>query len=67
MDTNVKEDFNDKAFINLVNHFPDNFQSIKNQLKDPIFLKKFAYEPIIIEKPNLNNEKLFIEKLISNI
>tara|TARA_A100001015_G_C14972949_1_gene705936 strand:+ start:589 stop:1554 length:966 start_codon:yes stop_codon:yes gene_type:complete len=67
MDINVKEDFNDKAFINLVNHFADNFQSIKKQLKDPTFLKKFTSEPLITVKPNLNNEKLFIEKLISNI
>lgn len=67
MDTNVKEDFNDRAFINLANHFSDNFQSIKNLLKDPIFLKKFTSEPLITSKPNLDNEKLFIEKLITDI
>ena len=67
MDVSVGKDFNNKAFVNLVDYFSDNFLSIKNLLKDPIFLRKFTVEPLFITKPNLNNEKIFIEKLISHI
>jgi hypothetical protein len=34
-------------------------------LKDDIFLKKFTQEPLCFNKPNLDKEKKFINKIIS--
>lgn len=67
MDNNVNEDFNEKAFVNLNNFFFDNFVSIMNLLKDPSFLKKFTSEPLLKKKPNLEKEKIFINKILSSL
>ena len=67
MDNNVNKDFNEKAFVNLNNFFKDNFESIINQLKDPLFLKNFAHEPLLLKKPDLDKERFFISEIVSNI
>jgi hypothetical protein len=67
MDNNVNNDFNDKAFVNLNNFFYDDFESIMNLLKDPLFLKKFTSEPLLKKKPDLKKEKTFINKILSSL
>jgi hypothetical protein len=65
-DHNIQSDFNTKAFVNLLDHVKDNYESIMHLLKDDIFLKKFTKEPLLLSKPNLDQEKLFIEEIIKN-
>lgn len=64
---NVYEDFNKKSFINLLEHTKDNFAEILELIKDDDFLKKFANEPLIIKKPNLDNEINFVKKILELI
>jgi hypothetical protein len=35
-------------------------------LKDEIFLKKYTEEPILLKKLDLDKEKIFVEKILSN-
>jgi hypothetical protein len=55
-DNNVNVDFNEKSFVNLLNHAKDNYSEISYLLKDEDFLKKFTKEPLLLNKPNLDNE-----------
>lgn len=65
-DNNINYDFNKNAFINLNEHFYNNFTNVINILKDENFLKKFTCEPLILEKPNIEKETNFVKKIISN-
>jgi hypothetical protein len=64
-DHNINIDFNRNAFVNLVDHVEDNYHTICNLLKDDSYLKKFIQEPLIVKKVNLDNEKVFVEKILS--
>ena len=66
-DSNVYEDFNKKSFINLLEHTKDNFTEIFELIKDDRFLKKFTSEPLLIKKPNLDNEINFVKKILESI
>ena len=65
-DKNINLDFNEKSFINLLDYTSSNYEEICNLMKDQNFLKKFAVEPLLFKKPNLEKEKNFIQKIISN-
>jgi hypothetical protein len=65
-DQNIDFEFNIKSFINLNDHFKDNFANIINSLKDDIFLRKYTTEPILLKRPNLDRERKFIEKILNN-
>jgi hypothetical protein len=67
MDNNVTFDFNEKSFINLLNYSKDNYLEIISLLKDENFLKKFTNEPLLLKEPNLENEILFVKKIINCI
>ena len=67
MDNNVTFDFNEKSFINLLNYSKDNYLGIISLLKDDNFLKKFTDEPLLLKEPNLENEILFVKKIINCI
>lgn len=67
MDNNVSFDFNEKSFINLLNYSKDNYLEIIYLLKDDNFLKKFTNEPLLLREPNLENEILFVKKIINCI
>ena len=66
-DNNINIDFNEKSFVNLLNYSKDNYFEISNLLKDENFLKQFTTEPLLLKKPNLNEEINFIKKIISYI
>lgn len=65
-DKNINYDFNEKAFINLIDYSKDNYQNLFELLEDEDFLKSFTSQPLLIKKPNLDEEKKFILKIISN-
>jgi len=65
VDQNINYEFNPKAFVNLNDHFQDNFVSIINNLKDDNFLIQFSKEPLLLKRPNLEKEIKFVEKILS--
>ena len=65
-DKNINFDFNDKAFVNLIDYASSNYEEICHLIKDEVFLKKFSFEPLFLKKPDLENEKKFIQKILSN-
>jgi len=65
VDQNINYEFNPKAFVNLNDHFQDNFVSIINNLKDDNFLRQFTKEPLLLKRPNLEKEIKFVEKILS--
>lgn len=64
VDQNVKQDFNPKSFINLLDHTNDNYFNVIQLLNDDLFLKKFTNEPLMLKKPNLDNEIKFVKKIL---
>jgi hypothetical protein len=64
-DSNVSLDFNINAFVNLIEHVKDNYYSICNLLKDDSYLKKYAKEPLLLKKVDLENEKKFVQIILS--
>ena len=64
-DSNVNLDFNINAFVNLIDHVNDNYYGICNLLKDDDYLKKYAKEPLLLKKVDLENEKKFVQKILS--
>lgn len=65
-DKNINFDFNDKAFINLIDYSSSNYEEICLLIKDENFLRKFSREPLLLKKPNLEEEKSFVLKILSN-
>ena len=63
-DQNIKYDFNTNSFINLLDYTNNNYDEIIEQLNDDLFLKKFTNEPLLLKKPNLENEIKFVKKII---
>ena len=59
-------DFNEKSFINLLDYTSSDYEEVCHLIKDQNFLKKFSNEPLLFKKPNLENEKIFIQKILSN-
>ena len=66
-DKNVQFDLNKNAFVNLVDYNFDNLKEVAELLKDHLFLKKFSKEPLLTKMPNLEKEKSFIAKILSQI
>jgi hypothetical protein len=66
-DENIKFDFNEKSFVNLNNYIAGGFKNIIEMLKDGNYLKKFTDQPLLLKEPNLETEKLFLDKIIKNI
>jgi hypothetical protein len=68
-DNNVKIDFNPNAFINLNDHMGGgtDFQQLFDSLRDVNFLKKYSKEPLLLQKPNLNSEIKFVEKILAGL
>jgi hypothetical protein len=64
-DNNISIDFNEKSFINLLNHVKDDYKEICNLLKEEFFLKKYTQQPLLFKKPSLDEEMKFINKIIS--
>ena len=67
MDSSVNIDFNKESFVNLQDYLKDNYDQIIELLKDDFFLKKFTREPLLLNKPDLKAEILFVEKILENI
>jgi hypothetical protein len=67
VDKSVQFDFNKNAFINLVDYNFDNLKEVAELLKDHSSLKKFSKEPLLTKVPDLEKEKSFIEKILSEI
>ena len=65
-DSNVDIDFNNSAFINLYNFCKLDYRELTSILNDEGFLKKYAKEPLILNKINLEKESEFIEKILKN-
>ena len=66
-DKNINLDFNEKSFINLLDYTSSNYDEICQLMKDQYFLKKFVTEPLLLQKPDLKNEKLFVQKILSKL
>jgi len=64
-DQNISLDFNERSFVNLLDYTKDNYQEICAFLKDENFLKQFAHEPLLLKRPDLNDERLFVSKILS--
>jgi hypothetical protein len=65
-DKNINLDFNEKSFINLLDYTSSDYEEVCHLIQDQNFLKKFSNEPLLFKKPNLENEKIFIQKILSN-
>jgi hypothetical protein len=61
----INYDYNMNAFINLNDHFHDNFQGIIHNLKDDFFLRKFTIEPLLLKPLSLDKEIKFVEKILN--
>jgi len=66
-DQNIDVDFNVKAFINLISHAKNNYDDICSLLKDDNYLLNYSKEPLLLERPNLDKERNFIQKIISSL
>jgi hypothetical protein len=66
-DPNIKYDFNEKSFINLLDYSKNDYKEILTFLKDDKFLHKFINEPLLLKEPNLDDEVKFVEKILSNL
>jgi hypothetical protein len=66
-DQNIDIDFNIKAFINLIDHAKNNYDDICDLLKDDSYLLNYTKEPLLLEKPNLDKEKIFVQKVLSSL
>jgi hypothetical protein len=66
-DQNIHIDFNKKAFINLIDHAKNNYDDICDLLKDDSYLINYTKEPLLLEKPNLDKERIFIQKILSSL
>ena len=64
-DQNINLDFNAKAFINLIDHANNNYDDICNLLKDDNYLLNYSKEPLLLKKPNLDQERVFIQRILS--
>lgn len=66
-DKNINKDFNEKSFINLIDYMSDesSYEEIIKLMKDDVFLKKYAQEPLIVNTVDLNKEIKFAERIIS--
>jgi len=64
-DQNIDLDFNSKAFINLIDHASNNYDDICNLLKDDNYLLNYSKEPLLLKKPNLDKERVFVQKILS--
>ena len=65
-DKNINIDFNDKAFVNLIDYVSSDYEDICSLMKDEYFLRKFSKEPLLLKKPDLEKEKSFVLKILSN-
>jgi len=65
-DNNIDKDFNKKCFVNLLD-YTNNYNEIISLIKDPEFLMKFTEEPLIINKPDLELEKSFVNKILEDL
>jgi len=61
----INYDYNVNAFINLNDHFHDNFRSIIYNLQDDNFLRKFTKEPLLLKTLTLDKEIKFIQKILN--
>lgn len=66
-DQNVKYDFNTNSFINLLDYSHNSYEEIIDKLNDDLFLKKFIDQPLLLKKPNLDNEIKFVKKIIDSL
>ena len=64
-DQNIDLDLNAKAFINLIDHANNNYDDICNLLKDDNYLLNYSKEPLLLKKPNLDQERVFIQRILS--
>jgi hypothetical protein len=67
VDKNVNYDFNENAFINLIDYMQDNYDEICNLLKEQDFLKKFNGQPLLIKEPNLEKETLIVKRILDSL
>jgi len=67
VDKNVNFDFNEKAFINLLNYSTNNYSEIMDLIEEPKFLKTFSDEPLLLKSPNLDNEINFAQKIVDSL
>jgi hypothetical protein len=65
-DSNVQEDFNSQAFLNLYNYSKSNYKEVASMLNDVEYLKKFSKEPLVVKKLDLNLESAFVQKILKN-
>lgn len=63
----IDYEYNNKAFINLIDYQNENFKEIIKLLKDDTFLKNFVNEPLLKNKPNLDKEILFVKELLNSL
>jgi hypothetical protein len=65
-DQNVKNDFNEKSFINLNNYKIEEIGNLIDELNSLEFIKKFTKEPLLIKNLSLDTEINFTKKILKN-
>lgn len=66
-DNNINYEFNQKAFINLNDFLNFDLQELFQSLRDESFLKKYTKEALLFQKPSLETESNFFEKILLNL
>lgn len=66
-DNNIDNDFNPEAFINLNNYIKSGYKEIIENLKDQNYLNRFADQPLLLKKPNLDNEIKFSKNILDKL
>ena len=66
-DHNIQYEFNKNAFVNLLDYTYDNYKEIIYLLKDENFLRKFTDQPLLLSKPNLNEEIKFVKRIVDSL
>jgi hypothetical protein len=67
VDNNAKVDFNPNTFINLNDYIHTDFEQLFDSLEDINFLRKYSKEPLLLKKPNLDDEIKFVERILASL
>lgn len=66
-DNNIEHDFNPASFINLNNYINSSYKEIIEKLKDQNYLRSFIDQPLLLKKPNLDNEIRFCKNILDKL
>ena len=64
IDVNVRHDFNPEAFINLYPYADEQFTTPLSWLKDTKYLQSYAEQPLLLNRPSIEDLKIFVLEIL---